>query len=93
MIEGSQLFGKERPAELATGALTLTRVRKILEDVVSKRSDGNLHYMNGLTLFSQSDEDNLPDKLHPNSAGYRLMGERFADLQKSFIDKIPLAIS
>jgi lysophospholipase L1-like esterase len=93
MIEGSQLFGKERPAELATGALTLTRIRNILEEIVSKRSDSNLHYMNGLTLFSQSDEDNLPDKLHPNSAGYRLMGERFADLQKSFIDKIPLAIS
>jgi lysophospholipase L1-like esterase len=93
MIEGSQLFGKERPAELATGALTLTRVRKILEDVVSKRSDSNLYYMNGLTLFNEGDEGDLPDKLHPNSAGYRLMGERFADLQESFIDKIPQAIS
>lgn len=93
MIEGSELYGKERPTELATGALTLTRTRKILEEIVAKRADVNLHYMNGLTLFSQNDEDNLPDKLHPNSAGYRLMGERFADLQKSFIDKIPQAIS
>lgn len=93
MIEGSELYGKERPTELATGALTLTRTRKILEEIVATRADVNLHYMNGLTLFSQSDEDNLPDKLHPNSAGYRLMGERFADLQKSFIDKIPQAIS
>jgi lysophospholipase L1-like esterase len=49
--------------------------------------------MNGLTLFNESDEANLPDKLHPNSAGYRLLGERFVDLQKSFIDKIPQAIS
>lgn len=93
MIEGSELYGKERPTELATGALTLTRTRKILEEIVATRADVNLHYMNGLTLFSQSDEDNLPDKLHPNSAGYRLMGERFADLQKSFIDKIPQAVS
>ena len=93
MIEGSELYGKERPTELATGALTLTRTRKILEEIVAKRADVNLHYMNGLTLFSHSDEDNLPDKLHPNSAGYRLMGERFADLQKSFIDKIPQAVS
>lgn len=93
MIEGSELYGKERPTELATGALTLTRTRKILEEIIATRADVNLHYMNGLTLFSQSDEDNLPDKLHPNSAGYRLMGERFADLQKSFIDKIPQAIS
>jgi lysophospholipase L1-like esterase len=93
MIEGSELYGKERSTELATGALTLTRTRKILEEIVTKRADVNLHYMNGLTLFSRSDEDNLPDKLHPNSAGYRLMGERFADLQKSFIDKIPQSIS
>ena len=93
MIEGSELYGKERPTELATGALTLTRTRKILEEIVATRADVNLHCMNGLTLFSQSDEDNLPDKLHPNSAGYRLMGERFADLQKSFIDKIPQAVS
>lgn len=93
MIEGSELYGKERPTELATGALTLTRTRKILEEIVATRADVNLHYMNGLTLFSHSDEDNLPDKLHPNSAGYRLMGERFADLQKSFIDKIPQAVS
>lgn len=93
MIEGSELYGKERPTELATGALTLTRTREILEEIVATRADVNLHYMNGLTLFSQGDEDNLPDKLHPNSAGYRLMGERFADLQKSFIDKIPQVIS
>lgn len=93
MIEGSELYGKERSTELATGALTLTRTREILEEIVATRADVNLHYMNGLTLFSQGDEDNLPDKLHPNSAGYRLMGERFADLQKSFIDKIPQVIS
>ena len=34
--------------------------------------------MNGLELMNERDVDLMPDKLHPNSAGYRLMGERFA---------------
>ena len=88
MIDGPTLFGIERPAEFAAGALTLQRTREILKDVVAKRSDSNLHFMDGLTLFGASDEGNLPDKLHPNSAGYRLMGERFAKAQRAFIESL-----
>jgi lysophospholipase L1-like esterase len=81
MIDGALLFAKERPAELAAGALTLVRIRELLTDIVSKREDKNLHYMNGLELMNEDDVDLMPDKLHPNSAGYRLMGERFAKKQ------------
>ena len=88
MIDGPTLFGKERPAGFAAGALTLQRTREILKDVVAKRTDPNLHFMDGLTLFGASDEANLPDKLHPNSAGYRLMGERFAEAQRTFIGSL-----
>jgi lysophospholipase L1-like esterase len=89
MIDGATLFGKERPAELAAGALTLQRTRELLEEVVAKRSDENLHFMDGLTLFGADDEANLPDKLHPNSPGYRLMAERFAAAQRAFIQSLP----
>lgn len=78
MIDGALLFAKERPAEFAAGALHLERIREILIDAVSKRNDNNLHYMNGLELMNEKDVDLMPDKLHPNSEGYRLMGERFA---------------
>lgn len=78
MIDGALLFAKERPAEFAAGALHLERIREILIDAVSKRNDKNLHYMNGLELMNEKDVDLMPDKLHPNSEGYRLMGERFA---------------
>lgn len=88
MIDGANLFGKERPEEFAAGALTLQRTRELLEEVVAKRGDKNLHFMDGLTLFGASDEGNLPDKLHPNSAGYRLMADRFAHAQKSFISSL-----
>jgi lysophospholipase L1-like esterase len=88
MIDGATLFGKERPQEFAAGALTLSRTREILEEIVGKREDSNLHFMDGLTLFGQSDEKDLPDNLHPNSAGYRRMGERFAQGQSAFINSL-----
>ena len=71
----------ERPEELTVGALSLGRIRELLEIVVAQRcgvGDANLHYLHGHELFGAADVDDLPDGLHPNSAGYRRMGERFA---------------
>lgn len=81
MIDGSRLFGKERSVELSAGALTLKRTRMILEEIVKKRNDSHLHFMDGLELFGIADRNHLPDDLHPDSTGYRIMGERFARLQ------------
>ena len=36
--------------------------------------------MDGRELFGPDDLADLPDGLHPNAAGYRTMGERFARL-------------
>jgi len=72
-----------RPAELATGALTLGRIRTLMAEVVQSRQaagDDNLHLVDGLALFGTADLDDLPDGLHPNATGYRRMGERFHDL-------------
>jgi lysophospholipase L1-like esterase len=70
----------ERPDELALGALTLSRIRTLLERVVAQRreaGDVNVHYLHGHQLFGVDDVGDLPDGLHPNSDGYRRMGERF----------------
>lgn len=67
--------------EIRAGCMTLARTREILADVVSRRrgaGDGNLHYVDGLSLFGEADAADLPDDLHPNPAGYARMGERFA---------------
>jgi hypothetical protein len=70
----------ERPDELMMGALSLVRIRELLEMVVRQRQragDEHLHYLHGHQLFGIDDVDDLHDGLHPNSVGYRRMGERF----------------
>lgn len=70
-----------RPAHLMPGALTLSRVRELITQVVGDRrrdGDENLHLVDGLSLFGPADVGDLPDGLHPNEAGYRRIAERFS---------------
>lgn len=60
--------------------LTLVRAREILADVVSRRADANLEYIDGLKLFSAADSHLMPDGLHPNAQGYLLIAQRFKTL-------------
>jgi len=67
--------------EIRAGCMTLARVRELIQAVAALRreaGDARLHYVDGLTLFGAADAGDLPDDLHPNPAGYRRMGERFA---------------
>ena len=75
-----KVFVRDRPPELSLGALSLGRIRRLLADGVSRRQqegDAELHLVDGLSLFGPGDTADLPDGLHPNSAGYQRMGERF----------------
>ena len=60
--------------------LTLRSVREILREIVQARAsdDPALFYLDGLDLFGSADLGELPDGLHPSSAGYLLIAERFA---------------
>ena len=74
---GEATFGIESPV----GDLSLQDMRTDLESVVRLRQqagDAQVSYLDGLALFGASDVANLPDGVHPNAAGYRVMGERFA---------------
>jgi lysophospholipase L1-like esterase len=62
----------------APDALSLTTVREILRDVVDRRGDSRLRYLDGRDLFGPDDLADLVDGLHPGAAGYQRMGERFA---------------
>jgi lysophospholipase L1-like esterase len=82
----------ERPVELMAGALSVSRIRELLEQVVTQRrsaGDERLVYLDGRMLFGTADVDDLPDGLHPNSDGYQRMGERFVAF--AFADGGPFA--
>ncbi len=72
------------PAERAAGKLTLRVIRDELAEVVAGRAatDPHLHHLDGLRLYGEADhaELPLPDRLHPDAATHRLIGERFAKL-------------
>jgi hypothetical protein len=68
-------------AEIRAGCMSLSRVRELIAGVVALRreaGDQRLRYLSGLELFGADDARDLPDDLHPNPAGYRRLGERFA---------------
>lgn len=70
------------PAGVAAGQLSLAVIREQLAAIVAQRSseDKNLTYLDGLTLYGESDVDDhpLPDDLHPDAETHRLIGTRFA---------------
>ena len=72
------------PAERAAGKLTLGVIRDELSRIVRQRAaeDPLLSYLDGRELYGEADfaELPLPDRLHPDGAAHRRMGERFAKL-------------
>lgn len=82
----SPIYSPGREDEGQGGGLTLRRMRELLQAVVAARvstGDGAIRYLSGLDLFGEADAADLPDDLHPNTAGYRRMGERFHALMLS----------
>lgn len=78
LVEG-KFLATDLPRKPGDGLLTLRDARSILASAVGRRAgtDPNLHYLDGLQLFGADDGHLLPDLLHPDAEGYRLIGERF----------------
>jgi hypothetical protein len=73
------------PAEVTdgpVGKLSLRVVRGELARIVAERApdDPHLHLLDGLALYGETDaaQHPLPDRLHPDDATHRIVGERFA---------------
>ncbi|MEU1084685.1 GDSL-type esterase/lipase family protein [Streptomyces sp. NPDC005908] len=81
------------PEERAEGKLTLNVVREELARIVEERAkdDPHLHHVDGRVLYGEADhaELPLPDRLHPDAAAHRRIGERFA--AHAFADGGPFA--
>jgi hypothetical protein len=74
-----------RSEELAHDKLSLRVIRQVLREVVDRRcaaGDTALTYLDGLELYGEAEWESLPmpDLLHPDDAGQRHIGEKFAAL-------------
>lgn len=67
------------------GVLTLAYVRPALERIVGERADPAMHYLDGRRLLGPDDTHHLHDRLHPDAAGYALMGERFVQIARDAV--------
>lgn len=79
----AKVHSVERPPALRPGALSLTRTRELLEQHVALRQqhgDSRIALVNGLDLFGAEDAEDLPDGLHPNTAGYERIAARLLPL-------------
>ena len=66
--------------------LTLVEMRSQIQqavDMLVRRGDTCLHYLDGLQILGPDDAARLPDDLHPDAQGYRLMAQRFERLSSS----------
>jgi lysophospholipase L1-like esterase len=85
LVEGRVEFvAASDPTGGTAGRLTLRAIRSELARIVEerRRADEHLHYLDGLRLYGEADASRLPlpDRLHPDAATHRLIGERFATL-------------
>jgi len=72
---------RERTPNAVGFSLQMTR-EEVRAAVETLRADGdaNVHYIDGLDVLGHEDAHLLPDELHPNAEGYRLIGERYTPL-------------
>jgi hypothetical protein len=88
----SPIYSPPREETPNVVGMTLRIMREEVEAAVETlraHGDRHLYYVNGLEILGPEHGHLLPDELHPNAEGYRLMGRNF--LQKVaaryFIDR------
>lgn len=70
--------------------LTLQMTREEVRAAVGTlcaHGDAHIHYIDGLDVLGPEDAHLLPDELHPNAEGYRLMGERYTPLLARILER------
>jgi hypothetical protein len=78
----SPICSPPRETTQNTVGFTLDAMRCEVEEAVGllrAQGDKNVHYVNGLEVFGSDLAHLLPDDLHPNAEGYKVMGQNFLE--------------
>ena len=78
----SPIFSPPRETTPNAVGFTLEEMRQEVAEavrVLRDLGDVNLHYASGLELFGPDLAHLLPDDLHPDAEGYKIMGQNFVD--------------
>jgi lysophospholipase L1-like esterase len=78
----SPIYSPPRESTPNAVGFTLQAMRDEVATAVAtlqQAGDGHLHYVNGLDIFGTENAHLLPDDLHPDAAGYRIMGQNFTE--------------
>ncbi|NYE03423.1 hypothetical protein F4694_000142 [Bacillus niacini] len=84
----SPIFHRESEKIENQVGLSLEKVRyEIVQivDLFKSHGDQNIYYIDGLDLFGEEYEKFMPDGLHPNGAGDKIMAVRFQQLIESHV--------
>ncbi|RLT34714.1 MAG: GDSL family lipase [Chloroflexi bacterium] len=76
----SPIFGVHRETTPNDTGMTLPIMRDEIRDAVEsfrRRGDDRIYYVDGLKLFGEDLAHLLPDNLHPNPEGYKLLAQNF----------------
>ncbi len=87
IVLSSPIYGAFREATPNLVGFTLSKMRKQVKGIVEifrENGDEHLFYVNGLDILGEDHAGLLPDELHPNAEGYKLMGHNFANEFKGY---------
>jgi hypothetical protein len=76
----SPIYSLPREETLNAVEMNLQIMRNEISQAVSKMQsygDTNIHYIDGLSLFNSNHSHLLPDTLHPNAEGYKILAQNF----------------
>ena len=82
----SPIFSPGREDTPNEVGFTLSQMRGEVAMAVEKlesNGDKNIHYLNGLDIFSSEHAHLLPDDLHPNTEGYGIMAGKMLEMLPS----------
>lgn len=68
---------EENPNAVGFNLLKMREEVQAAANALQSYGDENIHYVSGLDVFGVDFVDLLPDNLHPDAEGYRVMGKNF----------------